>query len=168
MELSAALVIVVLVLLLAVGLAAFFSGRAKQLSESAAASNTALVDVDTTATVVDQVRAAVQRVYSYDYARLDENERAAHEVITGSFAADFDEQFAQVRELAPPQQAVVVATVPDLAVQLLDGDRAVVVVFIDQQANRGIEVQPLRVAGRLTVTAHHVDGHWKIADVMPF
>jgi hypothetical protein len=43
-----------------------------------------------------------------------------------------------------------------------------VVVFIDQQASRGVAAQPLLVAGRLTVTAQRVDGSWKIADVVPF
>ena len=50
-------------------------------------------------------------MYSYDFTRLDENERAARDVITPAFAAQFDQLFAQVRELAPQQQAVVSATV---------------------------------------------------------
>ncbi|HJT04747.1 MAG TPA: hypothetical protein VJ757_14145, partial [Pseudonocardiaceae bacterium] len=118
--------------------------------------------------VSGQVRDAVERVFSYDFARLDDNERAATAVITGPFAADYRRQFARVRELAPGQQAVVVATVPALAVKVLDGDRAIVVVFIDQQANRGGQAQPLEAAGRLRVTAQRVTGTWKIADVQPF
>ena len=166
---AAFLVISIAVLVIALTLAAIFRGEANQLSSSAAAGNTALVDVGTTAEVSGQVREAVQRIYSYDFARLDDNERAAREVITGPFAEDFDEQFSRVRELAPPQQAVVVATVLDLAVRMLDDDRrAIVVVFIDQQASRRVVTQPLLVAGRLTVTAERVDGSWKIADVVPF
>ncbi|MGH3909904.1 MAG: hypothetical protein ACRDRM_03645 [Pseudonocardiaceae bacterium] len=165
---AAALVIGVLVLVIALVLAAWFRGEANQLSGSAAASNSALVDVGTTAQVSGQVRAAVERIYSYDFARLDDNERAAGEVITGPFAADFREQFALVRKLAPEQQAVVVARVLNLGVKMLDGDRAIVVLFIDQQASRGIETSQLSVAGRLTVTAQRVDGNWKIADIEPF
>ncbi len=155
-------------LVIALVLAAWFRGEANQLSGSAAASNSALVDVGTTAQVSGQVRAAVERIYSYDFARLDDNERAAGEVITGPFAADFREQFALVRKLAPEQQAVVVARVLNLGVKMLDGDRAIVVLFIDQQASRGIETSQLSVAGRLTVTAQRVDGNWKIADIEPF
>ena len=164
----ALLVIGVVALVSAVVLAGLFRNEANELSGSVAASNAALVDVGATAQVSGQVREAVQQVYSYDFARLDENEQAARTVITGPFAEDFDQEFARVRELAPPQQAVVVATVLDLAVKVLDGDRAIVVVFLDQQAIRGLETQPLLVAGRLTVTAHQVDGSWKIADVVPF
>ncbi|HEX2297650.1 MAG TPA: hypothetical protein VHH34_03880, partial [Pseudonocardiaceae bacterium] len=118
----AALVIGVVVLVIALVLAAWFRGEANQLSGSAAAANTALVDAGTTAEVSGQVRAAVERIYSYDFTRLDENERAAGEVITGPFVADFRQQFALVRQLAPEQQAVVVARVLNLAVNTLDGD----------------------------------------------
>jgi Mce-associated membrane protein len=155
-------------LVIALGLAAWLRSEANQLLGSAAASNDALLDVGATAQVSGQVRDAVQHVFSYDFARLDDNERAAADVITGPFARDFPQQFARVRQLAPVQQAVVVATVPALAVKVLDGDRAIVVVFIDQQANRSGQVQPLEAAGRLRVTAQRVTGTWKIADVQPF
>ncbi|MGH3801555.1 MAG: hypothetical protein ACRDTD_15765 [Pseudonocardiaceae bacterium] len=164
----ATLVGLVAAVVIALSLAAWLRGEANQLLESAAASNDALLDVGATAQVSGQVRDAVQRVFSYDFARLDDNERAAADVITGPFARDFPQQFARVRQLAPAQQAVVVATVPALAVKMLDGDRAIVVVFIDQQAKRGAEAQPLLAAGRLTVTAQRVDGSWKIADVAAF
>ncbi|MGH3925276.1 MAG: hypothetical protein ACRDTT_20855, partial [Pseudonocardiaceae bacterium] len=165
---AAVLVIGVLVVVIMLGLAAWFRGAANQLSGSAAASNSALVDAGTTAEVSGQVQAAVERIYSYDFARLDDNERAAGELITGTFTEDYREQFGVVRQLAPAQQAVVVATVLDLAVKVLDGDRAIAVVFLDQQASRGVEAPQLSVAGRLTVTAQRVDGSWKIADVEPF
>lgn len=165
---STALVGLIGVLVLALGLAAWFRSEANQLLGSAARSNGALLDVGATAQLTGQVRDAVERVFSYDFARLDDNERAATAVITGTFARDYRQQFARVRELAPGQQAVVVATVPALAVKVLDGDRAIVVVFIDQQADRSGQAQPLAAAGRLSVTAHRVDGAWRIADVKPF
>ncbi|MGH4021490.1 MAG: hypothetical protein ACRDT0_20115 [Pseudonocardiaceae bacterium] len=161
----AALVALVAVLVIAAGLAAWFRGEANQLWDSGSAQNTALVDVGTTAQVAGQVGDALETVYSYDFSRLDENERAARQVITGKFAGDFGELFGQVRELAPPQQAVVTATVASAAVKVLDGDRATVVVFLDQQATRGVDAEQLVAAGRLTVSAERVGGRWKIADV---
>ena len=166
--LSPVQVALVAVLVIALGLAAWLRGETNGLLASAASSNRALLDVGATAGVSGQVRDAVERVFSYDFARLDDNERAAAAVVTGPFALDYHHQFTRVRELAPGQQAVVVATVPALAVKVLDGDRAIVVVFIDQQANRGGQVQPLVAAGRLRVTAQRVTGSWKIADVEPF
>ncbi|MGH3721615.1 MAG: hypothetical protein ACRDRI_22765 [Pseudonocardiaceae bacterium] len=165
---AAMLVGLVVTLVMALCLAAWFRGEANQLRGSAAAGNAALVDVGTTGQVSGQVRDAVQRVFSYDFARLDANERAAAGVITGPFARDYPQQFARVRELAPSQQAVVTATVPALAVKMLDGDRAIVVLFIDQRAKRSGQAQSLLAAGRLTVAAQRVNGSWKIADVEPF
>ncbi|MBV9140420.1 MAG: hypothetical protein JO115_05810 [Pseudonocardiales bacterium] len=165
---AATLVALVAAVVIALGLAAWFRGEANRLSGSAAASNHALADAAATAQVCQQVREAVQRVYSYDFARLDDNERAAAEVITGPYGQIFHQQFARVRQLAPPQQAVVVATVSALAVKVLDGDRAIVVVFLDQQAHQAGQATPLLSAGRLAVTAQRVGGSWKIADAEPF
>ena len=166
--LSAPRVGLIAVVVIALGLAVWFRVEVTVLSDSAATSNRALLDVGTTAQLSGQVRDGVERVFSYDFARLDDNERAAAAVITGPFARDYRQQFARVRELAPAQQAVVVATVPALAVSVLDGDRAVVVVFVDQQANRAGQAAPLVAAGRLQVSAQRVNSSWKLAGVEPF
>lgn len=141
-----------------------------RLRGAPSAANTALVDVGATAEVAAQLSDAVETVYSFDFARLDENERAAREVITPAFAAEFDRLFAEVRARAPEQQAVVSATVTHTAVKEITGDRAVVVAFVDQLATRAApdaESQQLAAAGRLTVTGERVDGRWKIAAVTP-
>ncbi|HXT46478.1 MAG TPA: hypothetical protein VN748_20605 [Pseudonocardiaceae bacterium] len=164
----ATLVALVAALVMAVGLGAWFRGEANQLTGSPAATNEALVDKDATAQVSDQIRDAVQRVYSYDFARLDDNERAAGDVVTGPFVDSFHQQFAKIRQLAPPQQAVVVASVPAIAVKTLDGDRAIVLVFVDQQARQVGKDKPLLATSRLSITAQRVDGRWKIADAESF
>ena len=156
------------VLVIGLSLAVWFRSEAGQLRASAATSNAALLDATATAQVSGQVRDAVERIFSYDFTRLDDNERAAAAVITDPFARDYRQQFARVRELAPGQQAVVVATVAAQAVKVLEGDRAIVVVFIDQQASRGTQAQPLLAAGRLRITAQRVGGSWKISDAKPF
>lgn len=157
-------------LALAVGLAVFFGVADARLRGTPAAQNTALVDIATTAQVSRQVDDALKTIYSFDYARLDQNEAAARAVITPGFAAQFNELFTQVRRLAPQQQAVVRATVNVSAVKSINGDTAVLLVFLDQQATRaqsGSGPQQLAAAGRLTVTAQQVNGIWKVADVQP-
>jgi Mce-associated membrane protein len=141
-----------------------------RLRNTPAAANTALVDVGTTAEVAGQLSDAIKTVYSFDFARLDENERAARDVITPEFATEFDRLFGEVRARAPQQQAVVSATVTQTAVKEITGDRAVLVAFVDQQATRAApdaQSQQLAAAGRLTVTGERVDGRWKIAAVTP-
>jgi Mce-associated membrane protein len=153
------------------GAVAVFAGiQDAQLRGTPAAQNTALVDVGTTAEVAGQLSDAIETVYSFDFARLDENENAARNVITPEFAAEFDRLFGEVRARAPQQQAVVSATVTHTAVKEITGDRAVLVAFVDQQATRAApdaQSQQLAAAGRLTVTGERVDGHWKIAAVTP-
>jgi Mce-associated membrane protein len=134
------------------------------------ASNLALVDVAGTAEAAGQLSDAIETVYSFDYTRLDENERAARDVITPEFAAEFDRLFSEVRQRAPEQQAVVSATVTLAAVKELTADHAVLVAFVDQQATRAAadaDGRQLAAAGRLTVTGEKVDGRWKIASVVP-
>jgi Mce-associated membrane protein len=140
------------------------------LRGSPAAQNSALVDVGTTAEVSGQLSDAIETVYSFDFARLDENEKAARDVITPEFAADFDRLFGEVKARAPQQQAVVSATVTRTAVKEITGDRAVLVAFVDQQATRAApdaQSQQLAADGRLAVTGERVDGRWKIAAVTP-
>lgn len=146
-------------------LAVLFAVLDHSVRSTPAAQNTALTDVAATAEVAGQLGDALETVYSFDFARLDENERAARAVLTPNFAAEFDQLFAQVRELAPQQQAVVSATVTLAAVQTIDGDRAVLVAFMDQQATRVSDAEQLTAAGRLTVTGERVDGRWKISTV---
>ncbi len=100
------------------------------------AANTALVDVGATAEAAGQLSDAVETVYSFDFARLDENERAAREVITPAFATEFEQLFARSGSWHRRMQAVVT------------GDRHAVgraadrrrprrgLVFVDQQATR--------------------------------
>jgi Mce-associated membrane protein len=163
----ATLVVLLAALAIAVGLGSWFRGEANQLVGSAA-TNEALVDAGATAEVSAQVREAVRRVYSYDFARLDANEKAANDVITGGFVENFRQQFARIRDQAPGQQAVVAATVPALAVKMIDGDQAVVVVFLDQEARQAGRDKPLLATGRLSITAQRIAGSWKIANAESF
>jgi Mce-associated membrane protein len=161
--LAAALVV------LAAAAAVFGVLDARQRS-TPAASNAALVDVGGTAEAAGQLTDALETIYSFDFARLDDNEAAAREVITPGFGAEFDRIFAEVRQRAPEQQAVVSATVTLSAVKELTADRAVLVTFVDQVATRAAadpDAQQLAAAGRLTVTGERVEGRWKIAAVTP-
>lgn len=163
---ATALVAAVAVVLLA---AAVFLGVSWwRTAHSAAAENSALVDVAATAQVSQQLGDAVKKVYSFDYTRLDQNEKAARDVITPDFQADYDKLFEQVRALGTQQQAVVTATISQIAVREIHGDTAVAVVFVDQQATKAAAADgqtQAASAGRLTVTGKLVDGVWKIANV---
>ncbi|WP_281689614.1 hypothetical protein [Pseudonocardia thermophila] len=148
-------------------LASFFGALWYHREHSGPAANRALIDIGATSQVAQQVADAVTTIYSYDFARLDENERTARAVITPEFEQQFGQLFTEVRARAPQQKAVVTATVSNTGVSRLEDDTAVVVLFMNQIATRAAEDGPqqLASAGRLTVTAKKIDGVWKIADV---
>ncbi|TCK20312.1 hypothetical protein [Pseudonocardia endophytica] len=158
------------VTILLVAAAAFFAVSWGRLAFSGATSNTALTDVGATATVSEQVNDAVTKVYSFDFARLDQAESDARGVITGPFTGQFDQIFGNVRQLAPKQQAVVTATIPKSAVSSIDGDHATMYVFVNQVIRRVDDAgkpQEGTAAARLRVDADHVDGRWKISGMTP-
>ncbi len=159
----ATLVALLAVVVIATGLAVWFRGEAEQLRNREG--NDALVDVAATAQVVNDVNRALEAVYSYDVARLDENERAARELITEDVTGDYRMLLDEVRRPAPDRPAVVSAVVTSSAVRFLDEDRAIVVAFIDQRATRGMDAEQPAVPARLTVTAERVDDRWKIAAI---
>lgn len=164
---TAALLAVTILLVAAAGFFAVSWGR---MQFSGATSNTALTDVGATATVSEQVNEAVTKVYSFDFARLDQAESDARGVITGPFTAQFDQIFGNVRQLAPKQQAVVTATIPKSAVASIDGDHATVYVFVNQVVRRvddGGKPQEGTAAARLRVDADRVDGRWKVSGMTP-
>lgn len=129
--------------------------------------NQAFVDSAATAELVGQVTNAMTTVYSYDYTTLAANEAAANGVITGKFATEFPRVFAPVKQLAPQEQAVLKSTVPAAGVIMLQGDRARLLMMVDQTGTRGAAKEPTGATARLVVDAQKVDGRWKIAEVTP-
>ncbi|MBN9737413.1 MULTISPECIES: hypothetical protein [unclassified Pseudonocardia] len=165
---ATAVLLAVTVLLTAA--AAFFGVQWYRTEFAGSAANTALTDVGATAEVSAQVGEAVTKVYSFDYARLQQAEADAADVITPAFRPEFERIFGSVRDLAPQQQAVVTATIPKSAVASIDGDRATVYVFVNQVIRRqadGGAPQEGSAAARLRIDAEFVDGRWKIGAMTP-
>lgn len=135
--------------------------------DSGALANKAFVDSPATAEVIGQVTDAVATVYSYDYKSLPASESAAKAVITGKFATDFDRVFEPVKQLAPSQQAVLRTTVRAAGVSQLQGDRARLLMMVDQSGVRGTAKEPTGATARLVVDAQKVAGRWKISEVTP-
>ncbi len=130
--------------------------------------NRAVVDTVASAQVAEQVGKAIETIYSYDFARLDEYEKNARAVITPEFEPTFSQMFGDVGAQAPQQKAVVSATVAKAGVRSLTDDTAVLLMFLDQTATRTVgdaAPEQLESGGTLTVTAKNVGGVWRIAEV---
>lgn len=142
----------------------WFGLAADRLRESPWATNTALVDASGTSSVVDEVGAAVRSVFSYDYGNTDVTERSARQVLAGEAVEQYTALFGEVRRQAVEQQVVFTTTVRSIGVAELTGERARLLVFVDQQELRSGERRTSR-AGQLEVRAERVDGHWRITAI---
>ncbi|GLZ42351.1 nuclear transport factor 2 family protein [Actinokineospora sp. NBRC 105648] len=129
--------------------------------------NAALVDTGATAEVSTQVRDAVERVFSYSYTDTAATEAAAGDLLTGAAKTQYEQLFRQVREQAPAQQLVLRSHVVLSGVSVLDGDRATLLVFLDQAATRGDNGQATTAGAQLSITAEKVDGRWRISALVP-
>ena len=159
--LSVAIVLAVVALLLA-GLAIWFRGEANSRSEAADADNAALTDPGRAVEVTDQVRGALERTLSFNYADLDSTEKAVRENLAGKASCEYEQLFGEVRKLAPEQKIVVTAQVRDLGLVRLEGDKAVLLAFVDQRSTRADQNQAAVSGAQFTVSAERQDDRWKI------
>lgn len=159
--------IVVLSAVLGIGLTYWFHSESAAL-RSAAAGNEAVVNPTRTNEVATQISGKLEKLWSYDYRRLDQQQSEVRGVATKSFLDQYAQQFQRIKELAPAQQAVVQARVVDIAVQRLAGDKAELIVFLNQVAAKGTSQDVTRAAARLHVSATLVDGGWRVSGVTPF
>lgn len=139
-----------------------FRGEAGRAS-TGSADNRALVDRAATTEVIGQVSKAIEIVLSYDYTKLDENEKAGQDVIDGKYAEEFAKTFADIRRVSPDQKLTVTTTVLLAGVTSLGEDRAEIIATMDVAAVR--DTTPYTSPGRVKVTATRIDGRWKIAEM---
>jgi len=142
------------------GLAVWFTVEARS-TNAVVAHNTALSDVAGTAEAGKQISAALGTLFSYRYDDPAKNEQAAKDLLAGPARAQYDQLFGQVRKLAADQKLVVTSTAVASGVKLLDGDRAALLVFLDQTGTRG-DGQQSTGAAQLSVTAERVAGKWRV------
>ncbi|MEV7092518.1 hypothetical protein AB0M80_06705 [Amycolatopsis sp. NPDC051045] len=142
------------------GLAGWFTLEGRS-TNAVAAHNSALSDVAGTADAAKQISAALGTVFSYRYDDPAKSERAAKDVLTGPALSQYEQLFGQVRQLAADQRLVVTSTAVASGVKLLDGDRAALLVFLDQTGTRG-DGQRSTGAAQLSVTAERVAGKWRV------
>jgi Mce-associated membrane protein len=140
---------------------------ANDLRSSSAARNDALVDTGRTAEVSAAVSSALNQIFSYSYDKTEVTEQAAKAVLQGDALDTYDRLFAEVRDKAPGQKLVLTTRVVYSAVQSLEGDRARLLVFLDQSATRVDTNTTNAAAAQLSVTAKRVGGHWVITDMAP-
>jgi len=152
------------------GFAAVAAGRASSLRDDSAA-NTALTDTARTSEVKGTIAQDVNAVFSYDYTDTARTDQAARRVLTGKAVQQYATMIAGVKAQAGAQKLVLTTTVTDTGVEMIDGDRARVLVYADQSNTstaKGASTGSTYAAAMFAVDAVHQDGTWKIAAIDTF
>ncbi|MFF9073314.1 nuclear transport factor 2 family protein [Streptomyces sp. NPDC014735] len=149
--------------------AAWAFGQAASLRDEPARQNTALTDIGRTSQVKGQIAEAVGAVFSYNYAATAKSEQAARTHLVGKAVQQHRDMLAQVRAQGPKQKLVLTTTVTDSGVEVLDGDRARLLIYADQSNTRtGTSQERTYAAAMFAVDAVRRDGTWRISAIDTF
>ncbi len=165
---AVALLILGAVTVLLGGFAIWATVHASSLRTQAAQENTAVIDPAATTTVRDQIDSAVRTIFSYNYANTGATRQAAQRLLTGPAINQYDSLFALVERDAPAEELVVTTTVTNSGVELLNGDQARVLIFVNQQDTRAGTSQTTYGGAMFAVTAIHQGGRWEIENIDTF
>ncbi|MFJ4914823.1 hypothetical protein [Streptomyces sp. NPDC088726] len=131
--------------------------------------NTALTDIGRTSEVKGQITEAVGAVFSYNYASPAKADTAVKTYLVGKAVQQHKDMLAEVRAQAPKQKLVLTTTVTESGVELLDGDRARLLIFADQSNTRtGKSEQTTYAAAMFAVDAVRRGGSWRISAIDTF
>ncbi|WP_411098166.1 hypothetical protein [Streptomyces sp. x-45] len=141
-----------------------FFYAAHQLRSQAPARNHALTDTEATTRVAGDVGEALARIFSYTPDGTAAARRSASTVLDGRAARQYETLFARVRDDLAEQRVTLSTRAVRTGVVELDGDRARLLVFLDQTSHRD-KGKATTAAAQLTVTARLDDGRWRIVDI---
>lgn len=132
---------------------------------SAATANEALVDQAATSEVNGQMSDAAAKIFSYDFADTGKSEQAAKNLLEGDAIKEYEQLFATVKQQAPAQKLVVTTTVKASSVLRLEGDRAEVLLFVDQNATRTDNGQNQVGPAQVVFNAKKHGDQWKVTHI---
>ncbi|MFI1757195.1 hypothetical protein [Streptomyces sp. NPDC020571] len=155
-----------------------FFYAAHQLRSEAPARNHALTDTEATTRVAGDIGDALARIFSYTPDGTAAAERSANTVLDGRAARQYETLFARVRDDLTEQRVTLSTRAVRTGVIELDGDRARLLVFLDQTSHRGegkgngkakadtkADAEVTTAAAQLTVTARYDGDRWRIVDI---
>jgi Mce-associated membrane protein len=155
-------VVLGLAVLALTALAIWFRGEASSRTENADTNNRALTDTATTSEVTGQVRDALEKDLSYNYTDMDSTAKSVKDTIAGRASCEYDQLFGEVKKLAPEQKLVLSTRVREIGVARLEGNEAVLLVFVDQTTTRADQNQTTASGAQFNVHAQRQGDRWKI------
>lgn len=157
---TAAVAVIVALLLTGGGL----GYAAHRLTDPAATRNHALTDTAATDRVTGDVSNALGTIFAYTPDDTDSTARAAADLLDGKAADQYQALFAQIRQRVAEQQLTLTTRVVRAGVVSLTADRARLLVFLDQTAQRE-GAAATSAAAQLSVSARLEDDHWRITEL---
>ncbi|MEW2389998.1 hypothetical protein AB0933_16775 [Streptomyces venezuelae] len=133
-------------------------------TDTSATDNHALTDGERTRRVVADVSDALAGIFTYAPDDLAATERRAHDVLRGKAAEDYRALFGKLRQRAGKQELSLTTQVVRAGTVELTADRARLLVFLDQRAERKGD-KATTAAAQLSVTARLVGDRWTITDI---
>ena len=119
-------------------------------------------------TALDAAKTSTTQVLSYDSKTLDADLGRARTLISGAFAAKFEELASSVIVPAVKQQNLgTKATVARSAVIDAQPDQVRALLFVNQTTTVGSDPAPHTASNQVRVTMTWTDGHWLISDLQP-
>jgi Mce-associated membrane protein len=141
--------------------------RTNHLNNESANQNSAVADSSRSSEVIGEVSTALNQVLSYDYRNPAVAQAAAKRWLTGAAPAQYTTLFDQLQKLAPGQKLTLVAKVSVAGVTYLHGDRARLLVFLDQQSTRASDGQSSISAAQVRIDAVRQGNVWRIDGLVP-
>lgn len=129
--------------------------------------NVAVVDAAATSQVVGQVDTALTRVLSYRYSDPGATQAAAKQVLVGDAAHQYDVLFAALQKRAGGEKLTLSAKVVSAGVTSLVGNRAELLVFLDQTSTRASDGTTSASAAQLRIAAVRTHGSWRVSELVP-
>jgi Mce-associated membrane protein len=137
---------------------------AEELKDPAASGNHTLTDAAATDQVTGDVSNALSRIFAYTPDDTQSTAQAAHDVLDGAAATQYQALFARIRGQVVAQRLTLTTRVVRAGVVTLTAHRARLLVFLDQTAQRAGGTAT-SAAAQLSVTAELKGGHWRITEL---
>jgi Mce-associated membrane protein len=126
--------------------------------------NTAWVDESGTAEVTKAGTEAIESLYTYNYETIDQDFDKARGYLNEAKRAEFDQTAATTKDAAIQTKTATEASVTDIGVTFLEGDRAELLAHMNVSAT-GDAVAQGSAATPLSVKLEKVDGKWVLSDI---
>ncbi|TQC48493.1 hypothetical protein EEB14_14435 [Rhodococcus sp. WS4] len=127
-------------------------------------SNTAWVDAGATAEVTKAGTEAIETLYTYSYETIDQDFDKARGYLNDAKRAEFDSTADTTKQAAIQTKTATQASVTDIGVTVLDGDRAELLAHMNVSAT-GDAVAQGSAATPLSIKMEKIDGKWVLSDI---